>query len=204
MSDITDKLFDNDDLLSILDSGNKSEIEVSLGGELVSAEEMETNQRFEELRGLSENIPAHMENLGSGDLDTDLNNWFNGVDKLPSSPLSENVNSPMIKMDYGITRNTMSNFTMMGDLRKFLESSIGLLFNADFASSLTEEDLQERFKLAFTVYEKLYAQNQRTVMSLKDYKLKTNGVEDETDQMRMLISSIPKDKLKLILSELSK
>ena len=54
------------------------------------------------------------------------------------------------------------------------------------------------------MYKELGALNQRTLMSLKEYKFKSGSSSDEVDKLTMLLSSIPSDKLEDILSELNK
>ena len=205
--------------MGILGAGAKSSIEeamseekasnsktTSTGVPLMLSDEEESNKKIAQLKEMAGLQQAFLDdgNQGSGDIDEDLKNWYEGTDKLPSDPLNHFNSNPIIKMDYGLCRNTLTNYGLMTSLRKFLEGSMELLFSDNALMGLAPEDLEERVKVGFTMYEKLYELNRRTVVSLKDYKLKSLGNEDENDKLRMLLSSIPNDKLKALLAELSK
>lgn len=197
--DPTDNLIDNQDLLDILssDSDSQSELEKALTGSDDS--KSDDSSIDDTLSVVQSAIPS---NPGSGDVDTDLHNWFNGNDKIPSDNLNSYVSNSILKMDYGISRHTLANFDMMGDLGKFLRSAYDLMFDPNTLMGLSPDELDDRVKTAFTMYRDLAALNQRTLMSLKEYKLKSN-TEDETDKLSMLLSSIPSDKLKALLEEIS-
>lgn len=201
MEDRTDSLFDNDDLLSILGADTKTALEDAMSQ---NTDRSDSDKKLAELAELASNLPDESRNQGSGNLDTDLSNWFNGEDKLPSEPLNDYTSNSMTKMDYGLSRNTITNFSMMGDLRKFLNESMQLMFDPNYTMSLSPADLEDRVKVGFMMYDRLYEMNRRTINMLKDFRLKSNGAEDESDKLKMLLSSIPTDKLKAILSELSK
>lgn len=209
MSDVSkeESLIENQDLLDILGAGSESTSELEKAMESDSTEDdIEATKKLDELKALAVELESTTKgsNPGSGDLDTDINNWFNGSDNLPSDGLNSYVGNASIKMDYGLTRHTLSSFEMMGSLRKFLDSSFEMLFDENVVMGLSPEDLENRVKLAFTMYKELGAQAQKTVMNIKDYKLKANSdSSDEVDKLSMLLSSIPSDKLKALLKEIS-
>lgn len=200
--DASDNLLENQDLLDILsaDLDEKSDLEKAM-----EEENKAIDNKMDELREIATILEnnSDAENTGTGDMDLDLANWFNGNDKVPSSELSSYMGNATIKMDYGLTRQTLTNFDMMGSLRKFMDSSFDLLFDESSTMSLTPEELEDRTKLAFTMYKELAALNQRTVMSLKDYKLKSNSTGDDVDKISLLLSSIPSEKLRTLLNEIS-
>lgn len=138
--------------------------------------------------------------VGSGDLDVDLNNWYNGVDKLPSAPLTRYVSNRESKTEYGLSKATLSNYDMMSKLRKFLDESFDYLFNEQAMMGLDPDDLMDRVKVAFTMYKELNNINQKTYFEMNAIRHKYGT--DKSDRLDMLLSSIPSDKLKKILEEL--
>lgn len=202
--DASDNLIENDDLLSILSQESSSELERAMTTE-DDKDSSDADDKMKELRELATQMEtsSKVNNPGSGDIDTDLSNWFNGTDKLPSDNLTSYMGNATIKMDYGLTRQTLTNFDMMGSLHKFLDSSFELLFDDMATMGLTPDELEDRVKLAFTMYKELASINQRTVMSIKDFKLKTGSEGGEINKISLLLSSIPSDKLKALLTELS-
>lgn len=203
MSDITDNLIENQDLLDILGASTSdlSDLEKAMSSE----DDTEANRKMDEIKAIAANIDSVVStsNPGSGDIDQDLLDWFNGNKNLPSDGLNSYVGNPMVKMDYGLSRHTLSNVTKMGVLGKFLDSSFEVLFDENSIMGLMPEELEDRVKLAFTMYKELGALNQKTIMSLKDYRMKTNSESDEIDKLSLLLSSIPSDKLKSLLLELN-
>jgi hypothetical protein len=160
---------------------------------------------MDELKAIADQLQNSTKgsNPGSGDIDKDLLDWFNGEKSLPSDELNSYVGNSMVKMDYGMSRTTLSNYSKMGALSKFLDSSFELMFDESAVMGLTPDELEERVKLAFAMYKELGALNQRTIMGLKDHKLKSNGESDEVDKLSLLLSSIPSEKLKALLLEIS-
>lgn len=199
--DASDNLIDNDDLLSILGA----DISTDAASALDESDEAAADKKMEELKALATQLEDSTKgsNPGSGDLDKDLSDWFDGKSSLPSDDLNSYVNNSMIKMDYGTSRHTLSNFSKMGILSKFLDSSFELMFDAGAIMTLTPDDLEERVKLAFTMYRELGTLNQRTIQNLKDYHLKANTGSDGVDKMSLLLSSIPSEKLKALLLEIT-
>ena len=201
--DASDNLIENQDLLEILgaDSQSMSELEKAMSEEDNDA----ANRKMEELKEIATQLGSSTKgsNPGSGDLDTDLSNWFEGVDSLPSDKLNSYVGNSTIKMDYGLTKQTLTNFGMMGKLNKFLDASFETIFDESAVMGLTPDELLDRVKVAFTMYKELGALNQRTVMSMKDFRMKSGSESDEIDKISLLLSSIPSDKLKSLLTELS-
>lgn len=216
--------FDFDDLLSILedDTSNKeNSSDVSSDSldndkssntsndSLVDAleDEREVEKRMEEIRSIAKTLNTGISkgNVGSGDLDKDVKDWFNGKTPLPSTSLNSYVTNSNIKMSYGLSRNTLSNFDMMGNLRKFLNSSFDLLFSDSALLGLSPDELIDRVKVGFTIYKDLSVLNSRTILTLNEQRYK-NGNDSNTDidKLSMLLSSIPSDRLQKVLEDLSK
>ena len=205
MSDVSDNLIENDDLLDILKGSSEELSDVEKAMESTNDEE-DISKRLDEIRALTNTVVDSevASNPGSGDLDTDLDNWFNGTDSIPSDKLNEYVSNVNLKMDYGLTRQTLSNMSIMGRMHRFLESSLDLLTDDSTLMSMSPDELESRTKMVFTMYKELATLNQRTVMSLKDYRLKSGDGTDEIDKITMLLSSIPSDKLKSALDSITK
>lgn len=196
---------DDDDLLKILTDSSKEDEEEN--SSVVDTDEEDANRKMEEIRSLAEtfgNSEVIGKNPGSGDIDTDLSNWFEGSDSLPSDKLNGYVSNSEAKMSYGLSRNALSSYQMMGKLGKFLDSSLDMLFSDQAIMGLSPEDILDRVKVGFAMYKELGSLNQKTYMALKDYKLKSGSSSDDTDKLTMLLSSIPSDKLEEILMELNR
>lgn len=209
MIDNTNDIINDEDLLSLLsddedentDSTSTTEVEDILSK---SEDDLEAERKMQEIREMSKALSGTVEstrNIGSGDLDTDVNNWFDGKDTIPSDPLGRYVSNPSLKMDYGLTRNTLSNFKLMSRLRGFLNDTFDMLFDNSVVIGLDPDELEDRVKLGFAMYKELSTLNNRTILSLKDYRLKSNSESDEMDRLKLLLSSIPTDKLEGLLRE---
>lgn len=199
--DTSDTLIDNEDLLSILGANTSTDAASALD----ESDEVEADKKMKELKAIADQLEESTKgsNPGSGDLDKDLSDWFDGRSSLPSDDLNSYVSNSMIKMDYGTSRHTLSNFSKMGVLSRFLDSSFEIMFDDTTIMTLDPDDLEERVKLAFTMYRELGTLNQRTIQNIRDYHLKANTGSDDVDKMSLLLSSIPSDKLKALLLEIT-
>lgn len=204
MADIdkSDDLMNDEDLLSMLGEGDKSELEKAMQ----ASEEEEADRKLEEIRQLTGAIETSVQgqNKGSGDIDGDLKRWFDGDDTLPSDDLSGYVSNPTVKMDYGLTRQTLSNFGLMGKLRKFIEEdAFEVLFTESSIMGLDPEDLERRVKLASDLYTHIASLNSKVINDMRNIRLKTQDGTSELDKLQMLLSSIPSGKLEDILKSLA-
>lgn len=197
------------DLLSLLEQANTEKTEEpksDLEQAMTFDDDAEADKKLAEIRDLAQHLESQTpstNNPGSGDLDTDLENWFHGQDVLPSDPLTLYTSGSGAKMTYGISKSTLSNYEMMGRLSKFIMAGIELGFDPALAISLDPDDLQDRLKTAFTMYKDLAALNSRTVLSLAEQRNKFDKEGQDTDRLSMLLASIPNDKLSQLLTELS-
>ena len=200
--DKTDNLMNDEDLLSMLGEGDKSELEKAMK----ESEDKEADRKMEEIRQLTGAIETSIQgqNTGSGDIDEDLKNWFDGSDTLPSDDLTGYVSNPTVKMDYGLTRQTLSNFGLMGKLRKFIEDdAFELLFTESAIMGLDSEALESRVKLATDIYTHVASLNSKVINDMRNIRLKTQDGTSELDKLQMLLSSIPSSKLEEILKGLA-
>lgn len=205
MSEAVDKsedLMNDEDLLSMLGDGDKSELEEAMK----ESEEKEADRKMEELRQLTGAIESSIQgqNAGSGDIDEDLRNWFDGKDTLPSDDLTGYVSNPTVKMDYGLTKTTLSNFGLIGKLRKFIEDdAFNLLFSDSAIMGLDPEALESRVKLAADMYTKVVSLNSKVINDMRNIRLKSQDSTTDLDKLQMLLSSIPSQKLEEILKSLA-
>ena len=149
-------------------------------------------------------IQAGVVNTGSGDLDVDLDDWYEGVKLTPSENLTRYVSGGTLKMQYGLSKSTLNNFSIMNKLKKFIEEAGDVLFSETEMLQLTPSELEERMKMAFTMYSDLNRINQRTVISLNEQARKYNKGKSDVDKLAILLSSISNEKLKKLLDELNK
>lgn len=207
---------DNDDLLCMLnkdlserhsvndknadgesDGGiNSSSVDIDLTPE----EEEAFRDKLKELKTISDN--TSMSSIGTGDIDKDLERWFRGEDSIPSDSLNSYVTNYGVKANYGMSRATLTNFEIMNKTRKFIEGSIDVLFNESELLNLDSDSLEERLKLAFTIYERLNSLNNKTILALTEQQYKYNENNSTMDKLNMLLSSIPSEKLESILKSL--
>jgi hypothetical protein len=167
---------------------------------LTPEEEESFRNKLKELKNISEN--TSMSSVGTGDIDKDLERWFRGEDSIPSDALNTYVTNYGVKANYGISRATLTNFEIMNKTRKFIEGSIDVLFNESELLNLDTDSLEERLKLAFTIYERLNSLNNKTILALAEQQYKYNENNSTMDRLNMLLSSIPSEKLESILKSL--
>lgn len=201
MKKMSDNKIDNneDDLLKILEgsSDSKTEVETAFDDE----DKKEADKRMQDLKDLATSLKEDTNtqgNRGSGDLDEDISNWFEGKDVVPSDDITSYISNNKIKMNYGISRNTLSNLEMMGKLRRFIDGSMDTLFSESEMLSLPPDELEDRLKTAFTMYEKLNSLTDKAVLSLNEQRNKFNE-DDDIDKLTLLLGSISSDKLQNLL-----
>lgn len=207
-----EELYEDDDLLSILsetdltenteEKGNKHNPNLSKPSD---DEESEMEDKMQSIKDLANSLQEQStgSNPGSGDLDTDLSNWFGGKDVLPSDELNTYNANSTIKMSYGLSRHSLKGYEMMGRLGSFLSDSFDVLFSETALMSLDPEDALDRVKVAFTMYKELGALNQKTYRDIVEQQNKWNQDNGDIDRLAMLLASIPSDKLQGILEEIS-
>ena len=205
-------LSDNDDLLSILGESlqdNKTvDVETldlsSNTNQPSTQDDIEADKKLSDLRDLASALQDDTDdNPGSGDIDKDLSDWFSGEQLLPSTPLNQYVSNSKLKMDYGISKYTLSSFDLMGKLHKFMLSSYDMLFSDSALMSMTPDEVESRMKTAFTMYRELAVLNNRAVLTMRDQNNRYNEDTNDIDRLSMLLSSIPSEKLEQILTSLT-
>lgn len=207
---------DNNDLISILAKGEEEEVKQDTKDSQVGSEDIEDNDgdnRTSLKTTMSamdvldiEDGSSHKTSLpsGSGDVSQDLENWIDGKDLAPSDDLNRFVSATDVKFKYGLTHNTLNNFTLMAQLQKFLDTSNEILFSESAAMNLSPEELESRVRMAFTMYAELSRINQRTALALEEQRRKYNDGSTDIDKLSLLLSSVPSDKLKEILYAITK
>ena len=205
---------DNNDLLDMLnkdlaerhsESKQYSEVDEKADNSsddinITPEEEEAFRDKLKELKNISDN--TSMSSVGTGDIDKDLERWFRGEDSIPSDALNTYVTNYGVKANYGMSRATLTNFEIMNKTRKFIEGSIDVLFNESELLNLDTDSLEERLKLAFTIYERLNSLNNKTILALAEQQYKYNENNSTMDRLNMLLSSIPSEKLESILKSL--
>lgn len=207
---------DNNDLISILAKGEEEEVKQDTKDSQVGSEDTEDNDG-DNSTSLKTTMSAmdvldiedgssHKTSLpsGSGDVSQDLENWIDGKDLAPSDDLNRFVSATDVKFKYGLTHNTLNNFTLMAQLQKFLDTSNEILFSESAAMNLSPEELESRVRMAFTMYAELSRINQRTALALEEQRRKYNDGSTDIDKLSLLLSSVPSDKLKEILYAITK
>ena len=208
---------DNNDLISILAKGEEEEVKQDTKDSQVGSEDTEDDSNGSVGTSLKTTMSAmdvldiedgssHKTSLpsGSGDVSQDLENWIDGKDLAPSDDLNRFVSATDVKFKYGLTHNTLNNFTLMAQLQKFLDTSNEILFSESAAMNLSPEELESRVRMAFTMYAELSRINQRTALALEEQRRKYNDGSTDIDKLSLLLSSVPSDKLKEILYAITK
>ena len=216
---------DNEDLIRMLseeedddeetkdntDEGTEEETDEEEDNVSISAIDILKDDKEEEEETEEDNTSTDLDviqtdviNAGSGDLDVDLDDWYDGTKLTPSENLTRYVSGGTLKMQYGLSKSTLNNFTIMNKLKKFIEEAGDILFSDTEMLQLTPSELEERMKMAFTMYSDLNRINQRTVISLNEQARKYNKGKSDVDKLAILLSSISNEKLKKLLDELNK
>lgn len=208
---------DNNDLISILAKGEVEEVKQDTKDSQVDSADTEDDSN-----GVGTSLKTTMSAMdvldiedssnhsttsissGSGDVSQDLENWIDGKDLAPSDDLNRFVSATDVKFKYGLTHNTLNNFTLMAQLQKFLDTSNEILFSESAAMNLSPEELESRVRMAFTMYAELSRINQRTALALEEQRRKYNDGSTDIDKLSLLLSSVPSDKLKEILYAITK
>ena len=165
---------------------------------------VDTAVSVNDIKDIAEKFSVVNGNPGSGDIDTDLSNWFDGTDALPSESLNNTVANSSVKLDYGLTHTTLTSFKLMSKLRKFIEEdAFDMLFSETAILGIDTEEILDRVKVAFTMYKELGMFTQRVVQSQRDFRLKSGSESAEVDRLTMLLSTIPSDKLESTLKEIA-
>ena len=216
MADKTDNLTTDQDLLDILESSSsddnqKSGLEEAMSSDtstksIEEGEKEETDKKMMELQNIANKLVSSSAvsiGKGSGDIDEDLSNWFDGIDNLPSDELNEYVSNQTLKMDYGLTRNVLSSYKLMGKVRKFIEDdAYNALFSEQAVMGLSSDEILERLKIAFVIYKDLASLNAKINIDIKNYRLKSNSDTSDIDRLSLLLGSIPSEKLSQVLEGL--
>lgn len=208
---------DNNDLISILAKGEEEEVKQDTKDSQVGSEDTEdsdgdnstslkTTMSAMDVLDIEDGSRHSTTSLpsGSGDVSQDLENWIDGKDLAPSDDLNRFVSATDVKFKYGLTHNTLNNFTLMAQLQKFLDTSNEILFSESAAMNLSPEELESRVRMAFTMYAELSRINQRTALALEEQRRKYNDGSTDIDKLSLLLSSVPSDKLKEILYAITK
>jgi hypothetical protein len=202
--DMREELTEDDDLLSILSDKDLSDNTPNLL-KPTNDEESEMNSKMQDIKELANTLQEKSTggNPGSGDLDIDLSNWFNGKDVLPSDELNMYNTNSIMKMSYGLSRHSLKSYELMGRLGNFLNDSFDMLFSESAIMALDPEDILDRVKVAFTMYKELGRLNQKTYNDIIEQKNRWNTDSGDIDRLAMLLASIPSEKLQSILEEIS-
>ena len=207
---------DNNDLISILSQCDKDEevtdtkdsqqegTDIDSSGEDSSDKGTVLNAMTSAMDVLDAEEKSHTTITGSGDVNQDLENWIDGKDLAPSDDLNRYVSATDVKFKYGLTHNTLTNFTLMSQLQKCLEVSNEILFSESAAMNLPPDELESRVRMAFTMYAELSRINQRTAIALEEQRRKYNDGSTDIDKLALLLASVPSDKLKEILYAITK
>jgi len=193
---------DNNDLISILAKGEEDEIkqddtkDSQIGSE--DTEDNDDNNSTSLKTTMSAMDVLDIEDgsnhsttgisSGSGDVSQDLENWIDGKDLAPSDDLNRFVSATDVKFKYGLTHNTLNNFTLMAQLQKFLDTSNEILFSESAAMNLSPEELESRVRMAFTMYAELSRINQRTALALEEQRRKYNDGSTDIDKLSKAVS----------------
>lgn len=201
-----DKNSDGDDLIAILNGVELEDKnnEHNLDDKLTEEDAEEATAKLKSILSLaSAKKQEEPVNLGSGDLDDDLSNNYQGRDAIPSEPLTRYVSNTASKSAYGLSRHVLGNFELMGLFRQFLSRSFDSVFGLNQLAGLDPEERENFYLKGFSIFKELFLMNSKTILTLNEQRAKYEGGDTENDRLSMLIGAIPSDKLAAILEELS-
>ncbi len=205
-----DKNSDGDDLIAILNGvelenkDNEHNLDDIADDKLTEEDAEEATAKLKSILSLaSAKKQEESVNLGSGDLDDDLSNNYQGRDAIPSEPLTRYVSNTASKSAYGLSRHVLGNFELMGLFRQFLSRSFDSVFGLNQLAGLDPEERENFYLKGFSIFKELFLMNSKTILTLNEQRAKYEGGDTENDRLSMLIGAIPSDKLAAILEELS-
>lgn len=182
------------DLLDMLNDDDRVETQKAIE----NSPKVDTEKKVPEDYSSILDILGNSGNPGTGDVSEDLMNWLNAMDKLPSDPLATFLNNAVLKAEFGMFFNLIKNFSRLKKLQDFVDRAEDIYFNTDDIITLSPDEIKERMESASDIMKNLYEMNRRTIQSAK-----TKGKEEEMDKLKMLLSAIPNNKLKDILTSLN-
>lgn len=140
-------------------------------------------------------------NEGSGDVQQDLINWLMNFDKLPSDPLTAFMSNSDLKAQYALFFLLLTNLSRIKIISEFIKQSESVLFDVDNILNLDTEEIKERYVYANKIMDNLIEHSRKLVYSIIKEKQKNKNA-DETDKLKMLLGSLPTDKIKELIKEL--
>lgn len=207
-----EKNSDGDDLIAILngveledkDSEQTPFADILEDSKLTKEDSDEAEAKLKSILNAA-SVRKHEEpvNPGSGDLDDDLANNYQGRDAILSEPLTRYVANTSSKSAYGLSRHILGNFELMGLFRQFLGRSFDSVFGLNQLAGLDPEERENFYVKGFSVFKELFLMNSKTILTLNEHRAKYEGGDTENDRLAMLIGAIPSDKLAAILEEIS-
>lgn len=165
-------------------------------------EEDDLEKKLQAIQDIANKHNTENISQSSGDIGQDLQDWLDGEDKLPTNGLTDYVGNIQTKMSYGLGYSTLKNYSLMEKAKNFINNAMDALFNEQAVLNLTSDELEDRLKIAFTIYERLNSLNNKTILALTEQKRKYHE-DDGVDRLSLLLSSIPSDKLEKILRKLA-
>ncbi len=130
-------------------------------------------------------------NMGSGDVIEDLIGWLQNRDKIPSDPLSSFTANSEVKLERSIDFNIlMAMSRRASNLLDFISESEKALFDPNDILGMEVDDLKERHTAASKSFDNMMELTRKLLHSLKKDKR-----DEEVDKLKMLLSSLPSEKL---------
>lgn len=130
-------------------------------------------------------------NMGSGDIIEDMIGWLQNTDKIPSDPLNSFIANSDVKLERSMDFNILMALSKRAsNLLEFITESEKMLFDPNDLLSLETDDLKERHAAASKSFDNMMELTRKMLHSLKKEKR-----DAEVDKLKMLLSSLPSEKL---------
>jgi hypothetical protein len=197
---------DDDDILNMFSDDEKNKVQKAMDGDDTNTPAnrgsvFDARAAVDNALGLKGifDLMGNSGNTGTGDVATDLMNWLQGADKLPSDPLTELLGNSILKTEFAMLYNIVENFLKMNKLKEFIDAAQEIYFDPDALVGMEPDEVFKRFTTALKMKENLFEMNRRAIAQLKD-KQKDN----ELDKLQILLSAIPTNKLKELIGTINK
>lgn len=172
------------------------EVDVSGIGEKLAGT-LEGDMGMENVGALLKSIAGNKKNLGSGNTLEDLIEWLKSDGTVPSDPLINMMSNYTMKSEMLMFFGVFNNVKRLSKLTAFIDAADNIVYDPD---KLITMDADESLVLLSSASKEVSGIYDAVRKSLATVKLKK---EEDIDKLKLLLGSIPTDKLKEIIKSLN-
>ncbi len=172
--------------------------------DLLNEEVSEESQSSEEVKVSSESVDDLMKLYdhnwkGTGDVVNDLVLWLDNEKSLPSEDLSAYSGNFKHKAKVGMYLVALKTISMLPGVLKYKEEAEKIVFDIEGLADIETEDLLDRLEKANNTTLKMMDNVRRILATIDSME---GDEKEESDRLRMLLASLPKNKIRDLLEKL--